>query len=498
METLQRTANRGSISTGNYEIDNSLKFEADNTEFIENASTNSTQGNRQKGTASVWVKRTERTPDNSATMLWATGHANGNSSSRVYFDGHTSNAYGQDGLQMYLYQFGAGGGDKWIGYPDMKFRDFSAWYHIVIAIDTTQAVEANRVKLYVNGAQQTINIQSMVSQNSSCSFNDDGKSFRVGGMQNTTNYTYNGYMSEFVWVDNAQLAPTDFGEVDEDTGIWKPIDVSGLTFGTQGFYLKFDDSSALGADSSGNSNNLGTLNNISAADQATDTPTNNFATLNQLQLDGSVINNSATITEGATKATAKEFDIYNTFAPTFGVTSGKWYAEFEYEGSNVDNFVGILDIDAVVPYNSRLGKAGQWSVGLYQSTGTLFVTSDSGVTTTANWGATAADGDIMSVAVDMDNYFVYIAKNGTWQNSGNPTSGANGTGGKAFDSNKTVGIGCSAYGYNSNGIIFTNFGGYTAGTISSAASDANGYGTFEYAPPSGYYALCTKNLAEYG
>jgi hypothetical protein len=296
-------------------------------------------------------------------------------------------------------------------------------------------------------------------------------------------------------VDGTQLAASDFGEYDSDSGIWIPIDVSSISTGTRGFYLDYSDASNLGNDADGST--VFTENYLTAADQATDTPTNNFCTLNPLvfQNENGVY---SFITEGATKARSTQFDVYYTYAPTFGVTSGKWYAEFEYEGSNVDNFVGILDIDAVVPFNSRLGKAGAWSLGLYQSTGTLFITSDSGVTTIASWGATAADGDIMSVAVDMDNYFVYIAKNGTWQNSGVPTSGATGTGGVAFDSNKTVGIGCSAYGYTSDGIILTNYGGYTAGTISSAATDENGYGTFEYAPPSGYYALCTKNLALYG
>ena len=475
METLQRTANRGSISTGNYEIDNSLKFEADNSEFM--ARTNSSEGNKQICTLSMWVKRTEL-----ADAFYFTA---GDTASPWFLLG-----FYQD---KFYWTTTAGVSASGVMQTNRVFRDTSAWYHFVLAIDTTQGTNTNRYKLYVNGVQETsFGTANYPSQNANLQIMEDLPQ-DVGGY---TSYFYSGYIAEFVAIDGQALAPTEFGEFDADSGIWKPIDVSGLTFGTNGFYLDFKDGSNLGNDASGGTDF--SENNISAADQSTDTPTNNFATLNQLQLDGTVINNSATITEGATKATAKEFDIYNTFAPTFGVTSGKWYAEFEYEGSNVDNFVGILDIDAVVPYNSRLGKAGQWSVGLYQSTGTLFVTSDSGVTTTANWGATAADGDIMSVAVDMDNYFVYIAKNGTWQNSGNPTSGANGTGGKAFDSNKTVGIGCSAYGYNSNGIIFTNFGGYTAGTISSAETDDNGYGTFEYAPPSGYYALCTKNLAEYG
>ena len=481
MEVLQRTANRGSISTGGYEIDNSLKFENDNSEGLVN--NYSGDGTPTKWTFSGWVKRTEIDVD---TFIFAANYSN-----IRFISGNWIRVEMYTGSATYYYDTAG------------LFRDTSAWYHIVFQYDSTQGTAANRTKLWVNGVLNEsfgqYDTHTNLPQNATIGFGQASSNFQVGynfvGGVNWKGYC--GYMAEFHYTDGVVNDADAFGEYDDDSGIWIPKAYTG-SHGSKGIYLKFDDSSDLGANSASGGVGDFSLTNITAADQATDSPTNVFATLNQLQLDGTVINNSATITEGATKATAKEFDIYNTFASTIGLTSNKWYAEFEYEGSNVDNFVGILDIDAVVPYSSRLGKAGQWSLGLYQSTGTLFVTSDSGVTTIANWGATAADGDIMSVAVDMDNYFVYIAKNGTWQNSGNPTSGATGTGGVAFDSNKTVGIGCSAYGYTSDGIIFTNFGGYTAGTISSAETDENGYGTFEYAPPTGYYALCTKNLAEYG
>jgi hypothetical protein len=487
MEALQRLHNRGSISTG-YDIENSLKFETANNEWLIRNSP--TAGNRKTHTFSFWVKRT------------ALGTINASGSQGIIGQGqHGRMFFGSDYFQ---YRFDDGHDVRDI---TTLFRDTSAWYHIVVAVDTNQSTSSNRVKIYYNGVQTTTidhdgGSYPDIQDSASGWFNTNnitigtlpfGASFTAGD----GDYDMSGYLADFAAVDGTQYAPTDFGEFDEDTGIWKPKDLSDITWGSEGYYLKFDDSSNLGADSSGNGNNF-TLNNITSADQATDTPTNNFCTLNPLVFQN-VNGVYSFITEGATKATATQFDVFYTYAPTFGVTSGKWYAEFEYEGSQADNLVGILDIDAVVPFNSRLGKVGAWSVGFYQANGKLYITSDSGTTEQANWGASAADGDIISVALDMDNYFVYFAKNGTWQNSGVPTSGATGTGGVAFDSNKRVGIGCSSYDQGGDeGQIFVNYGGFTAGTISSAASDANGYGTFEYAPPSGYYALCTKNLEEFG
>jgi hypothetical protein len=494
MAFLQRTMNRGSVSTG-YDIDNSLKFEADNSEYLIANSTfaSTTPTSNQIGTVSFWIKRTEIGNNVSGKQIYIFASSSSATYSNLGFDEF-------DNLTIFS------GDSSWNSvspYTYNKFRDTSAWYHIVIRYDSTDGTASNRVRVYSNGTEVSWVTAPNITQNGVMTYsgmNGTADAYHSWGTQYTTIASatkfFSGYLAEAHFVDGQSLAPTEFGEYDSTSGIWKPKAYGG-TYGNCGYYLDFADSGNLGDDESGNGFDFDETN-IAAADQSTDTPTNNFCTLNQIALDGSV-GSSGNITQGATKATATEFDVFVTFAPTFGVTSGKWYAEFEYEGGQADNLAGILDIDAVVPYNSRLGKAGQWSVGFYQANGKLYVTSDSGVTSTANWGASAANGDIISVAVDMDNHFVYFAKNGTWQNSGVPTSGSTGTGGVAFDSNKTVGIGCSSYDQGSDeGQIFANYGGYTAGTISSAASDANGYGTFEYAPPSGYYALCGKNLAEFG
>ncbi len=494
METLQRTANRGSISTG-YDIEYSNKFESDAGEGIirnydastgANCIANNSTTNAKKFTVSYWVKKTE--------LL-----ASGQNIPWIAIAGGNATVVKFQDEKFAAYDDSAG----WSLATNALFRDTSAWYHLVCAVDTTQSTASDRVNLYVNGVLQT----SFSTENYGTQ-NNDNQLWKVNTGHQIGNAAYfkGGYIAELHCIDGTQYAASDFGEYDDDSGIWIPKEAD-VTYGDQGYYLNWSDfgsansnanNTGVGKDFSGNTNPFNNLGNWSSADIATDTPTNNFCTLNPLALDGSV-GSSGNITQGATKATATEFDVFITFAPTFGVTSGKWYAEFEYEGSQADNLVGILDIDAVVPYNSRLGKAGAWSVGFYQANGKLYVTADSGVTSIANWGASATNGDIISVAVDMDNYFVYFAKNGTWQNSGVPTSGATGTGGVAFDSNKTVGIGCSSYDQGGDeGQIFSNYGGYTAGTISSGNTDSSGYGNFEFAPPSGYYALCTKNLAEYG
>ena len=216
METLQRTANRGSISTGSYEVDNSCKFEPDNSESM--SRTPAGNGNLKTCTISFWVKITEL----NKSHMFFTGDYGGASSpwfvigtinDRIYFSST------------------AGVSDSPI-VPTRLFRDTSAWYHLVFAIDTTQGTAADRVKIYVNGVQETV-----FTTTNYPSLNQDldimaAKAQGIGGYNDGTDYRFAGYMSEFVGIDGQALAPTEFGEFDADSGIWKPIDVCGLTFGT--------------------------------------------------------------------------------------------------------------------------------------------------------------------------------------------------------------------------------------------------------------------------
>ena len=469
METLQRTANRGSISTG-FDIENSLKLEADNSESM--SRTPSSNGNLKTCTLSVWLKRTEL-------------------KNAFYFSGDYAGAanpwfiLGFFGDRIYFSTtagVSAGGEVR----PNRLFRDTSAWYHIVVACDTTQSTAADRVKMYVNGVQETSFLVANYPNQ-----NDDldimaAKAQGIGGYNDGIDYFYSGYMSEFVGIDGQQLDPTSFGEFDEDSGIWKPIDVSGLTFGTNGFYLDFEDASNLGNDASGGTDFTET--NITAADQATDTPTNNFTTWNTIRY----FNQGTTVfKEGGTV-------IDNNFAGGFSsqnnnirVNKGKWYAEFEILETGSYLFYGIIDADYIdnsLNADFYLGSQanGTAGVGFYASNNSIYRTGDF-----ESAGVTSAAGDIVGVALDCDNNKVHFALNNTWTNSSNPATNANGwatTGNDQYFASSSLG----------DKEYKSNFGGYTADTISSAATDANGYGPFEYAPPSGYYALCTKNLAEYG
>ena len=301
-----------------------------------------------------------------------------------------------------------------------------------------------------------------------------------------------GYIAEVISISGSQLAPTTFGEFDGDTGIWIPKAYTG-SFPQNSVYLEFKDSSSLGTDTSGNGQTF-TLQNITAADQATDTPTNNFATGNPLLY----FSTATTVSEGATKI-AKGANGWEILASTMAVTKGKWYVEVRNETIPESAMASIMpdDIELIFRGGQTLnypGKiVGDEGQGYYSYNGKYYRNGhyeDYG----ASWtGSTNTIG----IALDMDNGKLYFAKDNTWQNSGDPTSGSTGTG--AIDvlaPTKPHLIGYTPYAANTDGFI--NFGGYTGASISSAASDANGYGTFEYAPPSGYYALCTKNLAEYG
>jgi len=375
------------------------------------------------------------------------------------------------------------------------FRDVSAWYHIVVANDTTQGTASNRTKIYINGVQETdvVNASGSTADYPNINFdynvNNDSVQ-QVGANRNSSasvvNY-FDGYIAEFCMIDNQSLDQTSFGEFDEDSGIWKPKDVSGLSFGTNGFYLPFENSGALGQDDSGNGNNF-TVNNLTSIDQTTDTCTNNFATLNPLIPIG------GTFSEGNLQHTRSSAG-YRSAVSSIGVSSGKWYVEIKSPDSeNIG--VGVINGDN----SSGLYMSGSeqflgqhsYDVGYYFN-GVLYVGNSS---QSGSWTSYTSN-DIIGIAIDVDNGFVYFSKNGTFVNSGDPTSGATGTGGynlSGIGSNGTYFIGCST---GNNSEHYVNFGN-SIFTISSGNSDGNGYGNMEFAVPSGYYVLNSKNLAEYG
>ena len=482
METLQRTANRGSVSTG-FNINNSLKLEDDNTENLYRALNGSTS--TTKFTVSMWFKRTEL---GASQLLYHRGVA-GNEGVFLRTSTETN-----DALQVDI----GGSSTNSRSYTSALLRDTSAWYHAVLAVDTTQSTATNRFKLYLNGNLIT-DFASRANPAEDFAMEVSSAKHRHGAYNDTDGYAgYCGYIAECHYIDGSQVAQTEFGEFDEDSGIWKPKAYTG-TYGNNGCYMKYNDSSALGADSSGNGNTF-TLNNISAADQATDTPTNNFATLSPLNTESNGGGNVG-YTEGATKAVSLAAD--EPASGSMAITKGKWYFECKaFSNSEIMAGWGVPNLWGTStdnPGNDEYSFAVH-PIGRVYYYGNTYIDFSPSVTFDTN--------DIVSVAIDADNGFCYWAKNGTYMNNATPTSGATGTGGFNYIGGTTGAnmkivdgdflVPAFRVNYYTNSGILLNFGGYTTISISSAASDANGYGTFEYAPPTGYYALCTKNLALYG
>jgi hypothetical protein len=455
MAFLTEAANRGSI--GGYEIDNSLKFESDNSENL--TRTPSSASNQKTWTWSGWVKYTE--PDLSPQTLWAGGTGSGDGSINFRVDAGTITV---------------NTASTTLRSSTAKFRDPSAWYHFVLVMDTTQSTANDRVKVYVNGSQITdFSATNNPSLNADMGVNS-AQLHALGRRSNSADRYFSGYMAEVNFVDGTSLAPTAFGEFDEDSGIWKPKAYTG-SYGTNGFYLDFESSGSLGADSSGNGNNF-TLNNITSADQATDTPTNNFCTLNPLGEN----TGSAVINEGATKIDNSGTASWETAYSSIGVTSGKWYAEVTPQLGSFNTSFGIVNFDTAIHDGTTYNNAGYWLGNFDSGTSIYYYFNGSGAGSSV---VNASAGVVIGLALDLDNNTLDFYVNGS-QNK-QATSLPSGTYGFIADVQGTGGP-----------YIQCNFGGYTVNTISSAASDSNGYGTFEYAPPSGYYALCTKNLAEYG
>ena len=358
------------------------------------------------------------------------------------------------------------------------FRDPSAWYHIVISFDSTQATSSDRWNLYVNGEQVTsFDTEVYPSQNYDSAFNSTLTHY-VGYNNVSSGYYFDGSMSHVHFIDGTAYDASAFGQFDSN-GVWTIKTSPSVTYGTNGFFILKDGNSV--TDQSGNSNNFtvggGTLTNTE------DCPSNVFATGNPLSpyVNRTISNGNLTLTSTTTHWT-------NLFS-TLGVSTGKWYVELKATAGSFHSF-GIVN-DFPVSENNVIGdftSIATQQIGYASNTGTKKVNES-----TSAYGDTWTNGDIISMALDLDNNYIYFAKNGTWQNSGVPTSGATGTGGISVNSGYTYFIGASAY--NSSATSF-NFGNGYFGTtaVASAGTNASGIGIFEYDVPTGYTALSTKGL----
>jgi hypothetical protein len=465
------------LASGGYAVDNSLRFNDGSSDYLD--ATNGTPTNADRCTISCWVKR-----GNLVEGMILGNYSSASFRARFGFDSNHKLEYNQvnDGSVTCAVT------------TDMLFRDVSAWYHIVCAVDTTDGTASNRIKIYVNGTQVAVTFATNIAQNLDFKLNQASVPLDVGQDGNNAKY-FDGYIAETVFIDGTQNAVTDFGEFDEDTGIWKPIDVSGLTFGTNGFYLDFEDSAALGDDVSGNGNDF-TVNNLTAIDQTTDTPTNNFATMNPLDNYYA----GATFSEGNLQvATTNSGKAWNT--STIALSAGKWYFEAKNSATGGThsgdkwNRIGITDYSATSVTDLGLGT---YQYAITQANGNKYVNG-----TGSTYAATWETGAVIGCAIDLENNKIYWSKDGAWS-----------TGSGAWDSatfNAATGaVTIQAAASTNSGFYFVAMGdagvnvsktwqfnfGNAPYAISSGNTDGNSKGNFEYAVPSGYLSLCTANLSE--
>jgi len=452
--------NSNAISSGGYDINNSLRFRSSATAYLNR--TPATASNQKTWTWSAWVKLGAISTNE---QLFSAGtNANG-----VFYDG-VAGGFGIDGFYN---------GTRVQRYTTAVYRDPSAWYHVVAVVDTTQATDTNRLKMYINGVQIAL---SIAGTGTYPALNSDGVInsvvvHAIGRRQNIPDLYYDGYMADINFIDGSAKTPSDFGETDTDTGSWKPKAYSG-SYGTNGFYLKFSDiattsgsNAGLGKDFSGNANYWNT-NGISVTagvtyDAMIDVPTNTSATVANYSTLNPLIPSTLTYSE-ANLTVQRTTSNWEATGSTISVSQGKWYAEFVWTAGTYA-IIGVEDMDLVSTWDNEYigysanGRGYGWDGNVRNNA------SDSA------YGSTFTTGDIIGVAIDMDNKFVYMSKNGVFQNSGVPTSGATGTGGLSLAGTNYI-IGAAAY----NATISANFG----------------QRPFSYTPPTGFVRLNTYNLPD--
>ena len=370
-----------------------------------------------------------------------------------------------------------------------KLRDPSAWYHVVVAVDSTQATDTNRVKIYLNGVQETVfGTANYPTQNMDFAISTSADTMKFGsGGQGPSNY-FNGLMSYVAFVDGTAYDASYFGETNAATGIWKIKTSPSVTYGTNGFFLKMDTSSP-GSDTSGNNN---TFTASGTPTLAQDNPDNNFCTMNILDdfwQSNTFSNGNNTVATGN--------GAYARNSSTIGMATGKWYSEYK-----VGSITGSGGIYIGITGDLATGTGGNTGNSpfsyAYASDGTRHFNGAS-----SSFGDSYTTGDIIGVALDATNYKLWWSKNGVWQGSGDPSNGSNPAYTVVVPSSTTIGAYFWSFSDNNSGEYFTcdcNFGngffGVTA--VASSNADAAGHGLFEYAVPTGFFTLNTKNLNTYG
>ena len=463
-----------------YTVSRSLRFNDNDSAYL--ARTPSSASNRKTWSLSFWFKRGNL---GIAQDLFCTAGSNDS----TFFDARIQT---NDTITLGLYT-------SYVLQTTQVFRDVSAWYHMVVVLDSTQATASNRLKWYINGNQITSfsvdNISSLITQNGDFGVNSTVE--LAFGKHNLDNDKYfDGYIAEVNNIDGQQLTPASFGETDATTGQWIPKQYIG-SYGTNGFYLNFSDNSGttattLGKDSSGNGNNF-TPNNFSVSagsgnDSVSDTPTNNFCTFNPLKVNAS---NPIVFSEGNLQHNGVSGNNHLRSATTMQVNSGKWYVEFKfvsgYEATNGTVRFGICteaghrdsNNDATWYQNTENFLAIQ-----YGNNGTVY-RSETGTNTSELTGlSTFVNGDVMGIALDLDNDKFFVSKNGTFFSNGT------GTQDPAAGTNPLYSGGVLTT-RKSDGFYF-NIDGYSAQVVT-ADFGQQGYA---YTPPSGFKKVNSANLPD--
>jgi len=448
-----------------YKINQSLRFDDDSNTYLNRTPSSTT--NQRTWTYSFWFKHGSRT--SIFDFLLA------NSSGDKFFEFSLT---GAQKFQVYYH-------DETLLVSTAIFRDPSSWYHIVLRHDTTQSTADHRLRIYVNGSELTdwdTNGRANLPQNFDGGINEASVAHSIGRNQ-IGNNDLDGYLAEVHFVDGSSLAPSSFGETKDS--IWVPKEYSS-SHGTNGFYLPFDDGSAIGDDESSNTNDW-TANNFAATDVVEDSPTNNFCTLNPIDPY------SGTISEGNLK--------YNNGASfraargTFQIpTSGKWYFEVlntDATSGSSAIFAGVAHPSTNISVQPNNGSTTGF-YGIYNDSSLGILSNGSQSSSTSN---TISADSILQFAIDADNDKLYVGINNSYYSNASTTNGDPSAG-----SNPTESIDLSGYhpfvgAYSNTGILNTGQDPSFAGEITAGtATPSSGSGVFKYAPPSGFLALCSANL----
>ena len=488
--------------------------------------------NTKKATLSWWTKMTGVL--NSSQMVWfGNESSNGGSNHRVLIMRQSNAVQGSTNLDsgfQVQFQDASGSATSSQGcqlITKFKVTDPTAWYHMVVSIDTTQSTAANRVKIWINGNRITTfdgtynyypaqNLDFYLFNNQSggggprtyVNYGKTGANGSLGGDQNM--------MAEVHAIDGTAYDVSTFGEFSSTVGTWVAKSSPSVTYGNGGFYLDFVDASDLGADQSGNDNDFTVTGTVK---KTVDTPSNNFATFDPSTSNGQSWKHTFLHNGNSLRSTST--GKWETTPINLVLSKGKWYFEAKIVGSTCLAFIGLVDY---VEYSSNVQSENRYigdasttanraiayytpSSSLSSGNGRIYYGGNNYTETNI---ANYTDGDIVMIAIDLDNNKFYSGKNGTWNASGDPTSGSTGTGATDIAQNTattgyhgqvlySIAAAVRVHGAGTGDVHF-NFGNGRFGStaVSSATNDTSGFGTFEYTVPSGYYAVCTKNIDAHG